>query len=171
MKTIRLNNPDIDDLEVLGHQIAWKNEHIANVIEGTLLQLAKTDGPPIHLHPVQDEEFYITEGELDVYKNDKWIKLTAGQSIKIPAKTPHSYRNSSENPAVFEFRITPKGRFKQMIHEIDQLVIEGKVKGKDFKSIMYMSRVMADYPDVTKNVNPPQFVVKTMGALAKIFLN
>lgn len=171
MKTFKLDNPDIDNLEVLGQQIAWKQENAANVIEGTVLLLPKTEGPPIHFHPKQDEEFYITEGELQVYKKDKWVTLKAGQEIKIPAKTPHTYKNTSANPVVFEFRITPEGRFKQMIQEMDDQIGQGKIKGKDLKSMMRMSKIMAAYPDVTQNVNPPQFVIKTMGALAKIFLN
>ena len=171
MKTYKLDNPDIDNLEVLGQQIAWKNENAANVAEGTVLLLAKTDGPPIHYHPIQDEEFFIAEGELEVYKKDKWITVKAGQELKIPAKTPHTYRNASENPVVFEFRLTPQGRFKQMIQEMDTQITLGKIKGKDLKSMMRMSKIMASYPDVTQNVNPPQFVIKAMGTLAKILLN
>lgn len=159
-------NPDIDQLESMGTQIQWRD--LKNAEAGTVLLAAETDGPPIHYHPLQEEVFYIREGELTVFKNDRWIKLHAGESFVIPAKTPHSYKNSSGQPVLFDFCITPRVRFREMIEEMDKYVQQQKIRGTDFKSIAHLCRVMNAYPDVTQSVKPPQFVVRLMAGLSKL---
>jgi len=167
METTIQSEPNIDHLSALGTQIRWKEKE--NAEAGTVLLMPHTDGPPIHYHPKQEEQFLIVKGKLDVYKNEKWITLKAGDSIVIPKGTPHSYRNASDGVVLFDFCITPRVRFTEMITSMDTLVQQGKINGKNFKSIMHLSRVMADYPDVTQSVKPPQFVINTMAALSKFF--
>ena len=167
IKTIQFE-PDIDHLEALGTQIQWKDK--VNAEAGIVLLMPHKDGPPIHYHPLQDEQFYILQGELQVYKNSEWMTLKTGDSITIPKKTAHSYRNVSDGIVLFDFCITPRLRFTQMITSMDELVQQGKIKGQDFKSILYLSKAMAAYPDVTQAVKPPQFVIKVMAALGKLFL-
>lgn len=159
--------PDIDQLEALGTQIQWKD--IQNAEAGTVLLAAETDGPPIHFHPLQKEEFYIRQGELMVYKKNRWIKLKEGDSLTIPAKTPHSYKNLSKKEVLFDFCITPRVRFRNMLEEMDVYVQQQKIRGTDFKSIAYLCRVMNNYPDVTRSVTPPQIVVKIMAGISKLF--
>jgi mannose-6-phosphate isomerase-like protein (cupin superfamily) len=159
--------PDIDQMESLGTQIQWADAE--NAEAGTVLLAAETDGPPIHFHPIQEETFFIQKGELQVFKQDKWITLKAGESLTIPAKTPHSYKNTSSKNVLFDFYITPQVRFKQMLERMDVYVQQGKIKGTDFKSVTYLCRVMAEFPDVTQCVQPPQFVVQIMAFINKVF--
>lgn len=158
--------PDIDQMETLGTQIQWLD--IENAEAGTVLLAAETDGPPIHFHPKQEETFYVLQGELSVFKQDKWVTLKAGDMLTIPAKTPHSYKNTSKKPVLFEFHITPRVQFREMLEAMDVYVKQGKIKGTDFKSVTYLCRVMADFPDVTQSVKPPQFVVQLMAGLNKL---
>jgi|GEM_PF-2133958 len=166
-KTTSIFRPDIDQMETLGTQIQWLD--LENAEAGTVLLAAETDGPPIHFHPQQEETFHILQGELSVYKQDKWITLKAGDVVTIPAKTPHSYKNTSKKPVLFEFHITPRVRFRKMLEAMDVYVQQGKIQGTDFKSITYMCRVMADFPDVTQSVKPPQFMVKVMAGINRLF--
>jgi quercetin dioxygenase-like cupin family protein len=167
IKRITTFSPDIDQMEALGTQIQWKDIH--NAEAGTVLLAAETDGPPIHYHPSQEEEFHICQGELMVFKKDKWIKLKEGDSLTIPPKTPHSYKNTSTKEVMFDFCITPKVRFRKMMEEMNMYVQKQKIRGTDFKSVLYLCRVMNNYPDVTQSVKPPQFVVKLMAGLSKLF--
>lgn len=160
--------PTIDHLEAMGTQIQWKQSEDAEA--GTVLLMPHKQGPPVHLHPRQKEEFFIRQGELQVYRKNKWLTVKAGDTVTIPQKTPHTYRNNSDNVVLFDFCISPKVRFTEMIESMDTLVKQGKIKGQDFKSIMYLSKIITAYPDVTRNVKPPQFVIKAMALLAKLFL-
>jgi quercetin dioxygenase-like cupin family protein len=167
IKTTDGFKPDIDQMETLGTQIQWTD--IENAEAGVVLLAAETDGPPIHFHPEQEETFHILQGELEVYKQDRWLVLKAGDSLVIPAKTPHTYKNTSKKPVRFEFHITPRVRFREMIEAMDVYVKQGKIKGTDFQSITYMCRVMNAFPDVTQSVKPPQFVVKLMAVINRLF--
>jgi quercetin dioxygenase-like cupin family protein len=50
-------------------------------------------GPPLHAHPAAEETYAVTDGELDV--NGAWRKLNAGESVSVPAGTPHTLENAS----------------------------------------------------------------------------
>jgi quercetin dioxygenase-like cupin family protein len=53
-------------------------------------------GTPSHIHPNQDEVFYIIEGEYYFKVGDDTFKLTAGDSIFLPRAIPHSWTQVSE---------------------------------------------------------------------------
>src|SRR4030095_16196364 len=72
---------------------------------GQLLEMYSTykphsKEPPLHYHPMQDEQFEIFEGEMCVRMNGKVITLKQGDSIDIPRNTIHSMWNNSDNKAV-----------------------------------------------------------------------
>src|SRR4051812_15741685 len=46
-------------------------------------------GPPPHVHKVEDEAFYILEGELEILNHDRWIRVQAGDFVHIPPGTRH----------------------------------------------------------------------------------
>ncbi|WP_300596435.1 cupin domain-containing protein [Niabella sp.] len=166
MKTSIQFQPDIDHLAALGTQIEWRDINGAEA--GTVLLMPHKDGAPVHYHPVQEEQFLVLQGTLQVYRGKEWVTLKAGESISIPKQTPHTYKNTSGEMVLFDFCITPRVRFKEMIGAMDAFVRQGKIKGSDFRSVLYLSRVMAAYPDVTQSVAPPQFMVKALAALSKL---
>src|ERR671913_133197 len=55
---------------------------------------------PVHLHPNQDEEYEVQEGEMQILLNEEWKNLMAGEKITIPKGTPHAVRNISEEKAI-----------------------------------------------------------------------
>ena len=53
-------------------------------------------GPGPHIHELADETFYIMEGEMTFFVNDKPIKGTAGSFVAIPRGTKHAFKIDSE---------------------------------------------------------------------------
>jgi mannose-6-phosphate isomerase-like protein (cupin superfamily) len=53
------------------------------------------NGAPTHRHPVE-EVLMVREGEADMWIEDDHVKVTAGQSLIIPAGRRHGFRNSGE---------------------------------------------------------------------------
>lgn len=136
---------------------------------GLILHEAGADGPLIHSHLYQEELFTIIEGELEVYKDKKWNKLSAGQTIYIPVNAPHSYRSRSAKDCLFSYRITPKGGFTEMMMCFEQLSREGKIKTfKDLRSLIYLSMAFKKFGKEGKSVDPPDFVINIMAKLGKI---
>ena len=48
-------------------------------------------GPPLHVHQVEDEWFYVIEGEFVVQVGDERFRFTPEDSILAPRKVPHTY--------------------------------------------------------------------------------
>jgi quercetin dioxygenase-like cupin family protein len=54
------------------------------------------DMPPLHIHHLEDEAFYVLEGELTLFVGDREIRLGAGECAVAPRGIPHVYRVDSE---------------------------------------------------------------------------
>ena len=87
MKGITLNTLDI--------KISRKDtDNEVAVFEQT--GLTPNGGPPLHIHPEQDEWFYVIEGDyLFVVGKDK-NQIKAGDTIFLPRKVPHAFVQLSE---------------------------------------------------------------------------
>lgn len=50
-------------------------------------------GAPTHSHPVE-EVLTVREGEADMWIGETHVTVSAGQSLRIPSRQPHGFRNS-----------------------------------------------------------------------------
>lgn len=79
-------------------------------------------GPPLHVHPDQDEIFYIRAGEYAFQVGDKHYRLKAGDTIFLPRGVPHTFSQlSAESHMLFMF--TPAGDMEAFFRE------QGALKG------------------------------------------
>ena len=63
---------------------------------------------PPHYHKLEDESFYILEGEIDFYIGDKKVKAGAGEFIVLPRNVPHHFDLITETAKALML-ITPAG--------------------------------------------------------------
>lgn len=61
--------------------------------------LAPGFGPPPHIHHLDDEAFYILEGELSGFCGDQQWRGGPGAFIFMPRGLPHAFRVESDTPA------------------------------------------------------------------------
>ena len=52
-------------------------------------------GPAPHVHPFNDEGFYVVEGAMDMTVGDRSVSATPGTSVWIPRKTVHAFKVTS----------------------------------------------------------------------------
>ena len=64
------------------------------VFEQTSLSPGK--GTPLHVHPLQDEIFYVLEGAYYFQVGDEKYHLSVGDSIFLPRKVPHAWTQVAE---------------------------------------------------------------------------
>ena len=156
---------DINNIDALGLMMQLKPTETFE--GGTALLMPHTFGPPIHYHPQQAEIFEVIQGELEVFRGNKWICLKEGEKLLVPKRTPHSFRNVSSEVVVFDFAVTPKIGLTYLLLTLDELVKSGKITSqKDIRSILYLNKAMAAYPNVTHNIKPPQWVVRCLAGIA-----
>ncbi|WP_420149707.1 cupin domain-containing protein, partial [Spirosoma sp.] len=53
-------------------------------------------GTPLHMHPAQDEIFYVVEGAYYFQVGDEKYHLKVGDSIFLPRKVPHAWTQVAE---------------------------------------------------------------------------
>jgi len=73
-----------------------------------------SEGPGAHQHEENDEVFYGIEGTTSILVDDKWLEISKGDFLRIPAKTIHDFaNNTNEKCGVLNFFI-PGGFEKNM---------------------------------------------------------
>jgi quercetin dioxygenase-like cupin family protein len=79
-------------------------------------------GPPPHRHLAEDELFYVFAGTISFTAPDRTYAVSAGESVFVPRRTPHSYRNIGDANARMIAVYTPAGMegwFREVCTPID----------------------------------------------------
>jgi mannose-6-phosphate isomerase-like protein (cupin superfamily) len=75
-------------------------------------------GPARHLHYEQDEWFYIVEGEFIMEIGQDQFRLTPGDSILGPSKTPHVWAFTGGPRGKILIAFLPAGRMEAFFREV-----------------------------------------------------
>ena len=76
-------------------------------------------GPPRHLHTVEDEWFYVIEGDYIVEVGGKLHHLKAGDSVLGPRNVPHAFAFVGETSGRFLITYAPAGRMEEFFDTQD----------------------------------------------------
>jgi quercetin dioxygenase-like cupin family protein len=126
-------NANILDLKVSGKDT---NGGIA-IFEQTSISQGR--GTPLHIHPLQDEVFYVIEGEYYFKVGNEKYRLGVGDSVFMPRNVPHAWTQVSEKgkmtvifqPAgkMEEFFVTMAGlKNEPASEEIAKIFIENEMQ-------------------------------------------
>ena len=160
--------PNIDITKAF-HSTVMTLNNLDNAENGITFVQSGADGPPIHLHPFQEEVFKVYQGKLEVYRQDKWHRLKAGDELIIPKNTPHTFRSRDTDPSYFEYIVTPQGNFTGMLQTFEALMLADKIRSnRDLRSLLYMAMVFKKHEMEIVSVAPPQFVMTTLSAIGKL---
>jgi quercetin dioxygenase-like cupin family protein len=66
----------------------------------------------LHVHRVQEETFYVLEGECDWQIGDQQVGATPGTYVFIPPGVAHNIGNASDKPARVIMTVSPPGHEK-----------------------------------------------------------
>lgn len=103
-ETTRLGGRNPNDLKVAGADTGGLFslfEYVGN----------ERGGPPLHVHPHQDEVFYVVSGRYQFRVGAAEYELGAGDLIFLPRQVPHTFAQLTEaGKLVFSF--TPTGRME-----------------------------------------------------------
>jgi len=76
-------------------------------------------GSPLHVHPEEDEWFYVLEGNLTVYVADTRLDLMAGGFAFGPKGVPHTFIGAGPNPTRMLVGFAPM-QFEGFVREVGQ---------------------------------------------------
>ena len=77
----------------------------------SLIHLTATPGfaSPYHLHHMEDEAFYVLDGEFTFFCGEEKTVLGSGGYIFLPRGVPHGLRNNSEKDSRVLIHVMPGG--------------------------------------------------------------
>ena len=88
------------------------------IFEQTSLSQGK--GTPLHIHHLQDEIFYVIEGEYYFQVGDEKFNLVKGESIFLPRKVPHAWTQVSKTGKMTVI-MQPAGKLEDFFVTVSKL--------------------------------------------------
>lgn len=78
----------------------------------------------LHVHRVQEETFYVLEGECDWQVGDERVHATPGTYLFLPPGVPHNIGNTSDKVARVLMTVSPPGH-ERYFEELAETVARG----------------------------------------------
>lgn len=82
--------------------------------------ISQGKGTPLHVHPAQDEMFYVVEGSYKFQVGDDKYDLTTGDSIFLPRKIAHAWTQVSEKGKMI-VTMQPAGKIENFFVTVSAL--------------------------------------------------
>ncbi len=109
--------------EVLEIRRLYENGELVLELRGTVP--AHRDGPPMHVHYLEDEEARVTAGTLSVEVGGQRIDAGPGQVVKLPRGVPHRWWNQGDQPLALEGRTRPVADFDRYLQAVFEVINAG----------------------------------------------
>lgn len=78
----------------------------------------------LHVHHVQEETFYVLDGECEWRIGEQIVRATPGTYVFIPPGTPHNIANTSDQPARMLMTVSPPGH-EHYFEELSRMAATG----------------------------------------------
>ncbi|MGW7087442.1 cupin domain-containing protein [Streptomyces sp. NPDC054871] len=82
-------------------------------------------GPPQHRHAQHDEGFYVVSGTVRFTVGEKNYDATAGTLVMVPPGAPHTFANTTGQPAVMVSTFTPD-LYVQYFRDLRAMIADGQ---------------------------------------------
>lgn len=127
------------------------------------------DIPDRHVHPKQEERFEVIAGEYVVERDGTEHVLTPGDELAVPAGTPHTQRNPTDEPIRVVHEHRPPLDSPAFYESLYALAQTGGTDEEGMPGALQLAVVVDEYPDHTYRPTPPVPVQKAMfGVLAAV---
>lgn len=77
----------------------------------------------LHVHRVQEETFYVLEGECRWQVGDEQVRAGPGTYLFLPPGVPHNIANASETPARVLMTVSPPGH-EHYFEELAEMMVQ-----------------------------------------------
>ena len=81
-------------------------------------------GPPPHVHSLEDELFYVLEGQYELKVGEDLHRAGPGTCVFAPRGIPHAFRNVSDKPSRMMILFSPPG-FERFFEDVDAAAAAG----------------------------------------------
>ncbi len=117
----------------------------------------RSERPPEHYHPEQDEHFEVLSGEVWTRVEGEERVYRAGERFEVPAGRRHAMTNASRSEeARISWRVTPALNTATFLETIWGLAREGKTNKRGIPNPLQGAVILRHYRNVIRLTNPPQ---------------
>ncbi|MGE9269029.1 MAG: cupin domain-containing protein [Verrucomicrobiales bacterium] len=116
-------NKNTPDEVVDGRQHTWLSKPGLTATEDLYfvrVVIPPGGGHPFHIHPNKEEILYIISGQAEQWLEHEKQLMKPGDSVHIPASSPHATYNDGEEDLVFLAVITPGSAEGEIIIDVSQ---------------------------------------------------
>jgi mannose-6-phosphate isomerase-like protein (cupin superfamily) len=77
-------------------------------------------GAPPHIHPREDESFYVVDGEFEFSRDGETIKAGPGSLVYVPRGSLHAFENVGGGRGTLLLSQTPGGLHERFFEEVGE---------------------------------------------------
>ena len=127
-------------------------------------------GPPRHIHPLQDEDFGVIEGKLELSAYGKKIVLEQGQSFNVTANTAHTFFNPCDTEIKFMATYKPALNIDYfLVQSFEVLNKLSNPKKPSLQTIVDFEYILNQIPGQFAPAGLLRFVLTILAAIGKLF--
>jgi mannose-6-phosphate isomerase-like protein (cupin superfamily) len=113
-----------------------------------------------HLHPNQTERFEIESGTVGFRVEGRDVIAGPGESVLVPAGTPHRFWNAGETEAVFVCEVRPALQFERLLETMFALAADGKTNRKGLPNPLRLAVIANAHFEDVRLPFPPAWMQK-----------
>jgi quercetin dioxygenase-like cupin family protein len=99
-----------------------------------IVQVAPKNGPPLHVHHIQEETIHVLKGRFKVRIGDEIFYVNEGGFAYLPAKVPHAFVNLTDDTGEVIVVYVPGGGHR-FYEELGPLTRNGRPDPKDVAAV------------------------------------
>jgi len=150
--------------------VAYEGQEIANARTGQrmtfvelnadVLRIETVNPPtdarePVHIHPCQESGAEVSEGSLIFEVAGEQREVGPGESITIPAGTPHRFWNGGESNAHAIQTFRPALNIAAFFETFAALAADNKLDAKGMPSLLQLAVMIPVFGDEIRATSPP----------------
>lgn len=120
---------------------------------------------PMHVHPEQESGARVTTGTLRFEVDGVERSVIAGESITIPANTPHRFWNDGAGDAHAVQWFRPALRTRTFFEAFFALAGDGKLNGQGMPSLLQLAVMIPEFSREIRTTRPPWPVQQALAAV------
>ena len=120
--------------------------------------------PGAHVHPEQEERFYVQSGRMKFRKGRRRVVAEAGDTVIVPAGTVHSFENAGADVARCRVEVVPALDMEHLLETTVELAIEGNVTRTGMPKPLHLALFVGRFRREVQAPFPPAWMVRALMA-------
>ena len=114
--------------------------------------------PGMHVHPIQEERFEVTEGTMRFKLGRKKVIAHPGEVVVVPPGVRHKFANAGDEGARARVEVRPALRMESLLETAVDLAAEGRTTRKGMPKPLDMALFVREFSDEIQGPFPPAWV-------------